>query len=223
MRDDVLVILAHGVTGNKDRPLLVALGKELAAKGWPCLRISYSGNGKSEGCFTESTITKEVSDLSAVLSCVRDNVQIVYAGHSMGAAAGVLTAVKDARINILISLAGMVFTRDFAQREFSNVIPDEGCMWDEASCPLSRKFMDDMAAVDDVMEEAACVEPPWLLIHGTEDDVVPISDGMAAYKAATCKKSWVSIEGAGHMFNEQSFLAIAEAMDGWIKRHLSSL
>jgi alpha/beta superfamily hydrolase len=59
-RTGVLLILGHGVTGDKDRPLLVALAEGLAKRGWPCLRISFSGNGESEGRFVDSCITKEV-------------------------------------------------------------------------------------------------------------------------------------------------------------------
>src|SRR5262245_27775734 len=55
-----LVVLGHGVTGNKDRPFVIALAESLAAAGIPALRFSFSGNGASEGRFTESNISKEV-------------------------------------------------------------------------------------------------------------------------------------------------------------------
>ncbi len=114
VRADALVILGHGVTGNKDRPHLVALANGLAALGWPCLRISYSGNGGSEGRFEDSCITKEIGDLQAVLDVVPDTAQVAYVGHSMGGAVGVLTAARDLRIRALVSLAGLLrlaFTR----------------------------------------------------------------------------------------------------------------
>ena len=91
-RSDRLVLLGHGVTGNKDRPLLVALAAGLSARGWPCLRISFSGNGDSEGDFRESTVTKEREDLRDILARLPDGLHIAYCGHSMGAAVGLLTA-----------------------------------------------------------------------------------------------------------------------------------
>ena len=48
-----IVVLGHGVTGNKDRPFVVALGEGLEAAGFPALRFSFSGNGASEGKFTD--------------------------------------------------------------------------------------------------------------------------------------------------------------------------
>lgn len=219
-RRESLVILGHGVTGNKDRPLLVALAEGLSAKGWPCLRISFSGNGNSGGKFEDSTISKEVDDLAAVLATVPDEVSIAYAGHSMGGAVGVLSAARDPRIRVLVSLAGMTHTAEFCAREFGEVTPDEGLMWDEEGCPLSQKFVDDMNAIGDTLEAAASVTQPWLLIHGMEDDVVPIRDGHDAHTAASCVKHWVAIPGAGHAFGEESYAEIIEAMDAWLGEHL---
>ena len=122
------MILGHGLTGNKDRPLLVALAEALSAEGWPCLRISYSGNGESEGEFTDSNITKEIGDLSSVIDQVGTSKKIAYIGHSMGGAVGALTAARDERIKVLVSLAGMVNTAAFVEREFGDVVPDEGYM-----------------------------------------------------------------------------------------------
>ena len=44
-----IVVLGHGVTGNKDRPFVVALAEGLAAAGIHALRFSFAGNGESGG------------------------------------------------------------------------------------------------------------------------------------------------------------------------------
>ena len=58
-----IVVLGHGVTGNKDRPFLVELADNLSNAGIPTIRFSFSGNGNSDGEFTQSTISKEIGDL----------------------------------------------------------------------------------------------------------------------------------------------------------------
>lgn len=219
---EALVIFGHGVTGNKDRPLMVALAEGLSARGWPCMRISFAGNGESDGSFGECTITKEVDDLRAVLSAVPDYVRVAYAGHSMGAAVGVLTAANDLRIRALISLAGMARTADFVEREFGDVIPGVGCMWEDETMPLSEGFVADMKSIGDILQAAATVTQPWLLVHGSEDDVVPIQDGRDAHAAARCEKQWLEIAGAGHSFDESSYPRIVDAMDAWLKVRLGS-
>ena len=172
-----IVVIGHGVTGNKDRPALIALAEGLADAGISALRFSFSGNGDSEGKFIDSTITKEVADLGRVLDVLNDR-KICYVGHSMGGAVGVLRAASDERIEVLVSLAGMVYTKEFVDREFGDVTPDEGFMWDEPDCPLSQNYMDDMEMLNSVAKHASKFAVPWLLVHGSEDDIVPIQDSI---------------------------------------------
>ncbi|WP_342349682.1 alpha/beta fold hydrolase [uncultured Nitrospira sp.] len=199
----VIVVLGHGVTGNKDRPFVVALAEALSHNGIPTLRMSFSGNGDSEGRFEDSTISKEVEDLRCVIDAL-DGWNILYVGHSMGGAVGVLQSGKDTRIVGLVSLAGMVHTEAFAQREFGDVTPDEGFMWDESACPLSQAYMDDMAAIGTIVTRAPSIQVPWLLVHGTEDDVVPLQDSLDIFERANEPKQLEQIEGADHMFSEHT-------------------
>jgi pimeloyl-ACP methyl ester carboxylesterase len=219
-REDVLILLGHGVTGNKDRPLLIAVAEGLSKRGWPCLRISYSGNGNSEGSFEDSNITKEVADLSALIEALPENLRIAYCGHSMGGAVGVIATASNPRIRILVTLAGMVYTANFTEREFDDVTPGEGLMWDEPGCPLSQAYIDDLQSIGDTLDLAAEVEVPWLLVHGTEDDVIPVLDSEDALAAASGPKHLVEIEGAGHVFDETSYGRIIDEMDAWLSEHL---
>ena len=217
-----IVVLGHGVTGNKDRPFVVALGEELAAAGVPALRFSFSGNGASEGKFTHSTISKEVEDLGAVLD-VLDGHTICYVGHSMGGAVGVLRASKDDRIQLLVSLAGMVHTKAFAHAEFGDVIPDEGFMWDEPDCPLSQAYMDDLTQIDTVVDLSPQISVPWLLVHGDEDDVVPIEDSHDILAKANSQAQLVTLEGANHVFSDEHTPVMVEKVITWIKTQLANL
>lgn len=219
-KHDALVILGHGVTGNKDRPLMVALAEALSKRGWPCLRISFSGNGKSGGRFEDSTITKECGDLRDVLASVPDFVRIIYIGHSMGAAVGVLVAANNLNIRALASLAGMVHTKAFFEREFGDVKPGEGLMWDEPGCPLSETFAKDMRDIGSVLDAAKRVPQPWLIVHGTADDVVPIQDGRDAKEASRNGSEWVEIEGAGHSFDGRHD-EVSQIVGDWIDRVLN--
>jgi hypothetical protein len=211
-----IVVLGHGVTGNKDRPFLVALAGALEEAGQNVLRVSFAGNGNSEGRFEDATITKEVDDLGSVLDAL-DGYTVCYAGHSMGGAVGVLRASTDGRIKALISLAGMVDTKGFAQREFGDVVPDEGNMWDDPDCPLSSIYMEDLTAIDTVVNRASQISVPWLLVHGTEDDVVPIEDSRAIFEKANEPKELVELPGAGHVFSDDATAVMIKTVVEWIK------
>lgn len=215
-----IVILGHGVTGNKDRPFLVLLSEQLAAAGIATLRFSFSGNGASGGDFVDSTISKEVDDLGSVLDALA-GYEICYVGHSMGGAVGVIRASKDDRIQYLISLAGMVHTKAFAEREFGEMTPDAGTMWDDPDCPLSQAYMDDLSGIDTVVERGSRIAVPWLLVHGSEDDVVPLQDSHDMFARAHEPKQLVVIDGAGHVFSDDAAPQMVAAVIEWVKREMA--
>lgn len=217
-RDDVLVILGHGVTGDKDRPMLFWLARALADQGFPSLRLSFSGNGKSEGLFTESNITKEVSDLTAVIDQLGDGKKIAYIGHSMGGAVGALTAARDERIKVLVSLAGMVHTKQFCDREFGDVTPDAGVMWEDDDFPLSQKYVDDLHHIGNTLDAARELRIPWLLLHGLEDDVVLPSDSQDLKEVLRGPVHSVEIEGANHSF-EDHYEIVTKECSTWLQKH----
>ena len=214
---DRLAVLGHGVTGNKDRPFVTALAEGLAAAGISALRLSFSGNGSSGGRFQDCTISKEVADLGAVLDAVGDR-RVGYIGHSMGGAVGVIRASEDKRLRWLVSLAGMVHTEAFARREFGDVVPGSGCMWEEEDCPLSQVFMNDMATISTVVDRGAAIRVPWLLVHGSEDDVVPLEDSRdIVARAEKTTPRLVEIEDAGHVFSNGATAAMVAAVVEWVQ------
>ncbi len=214
-----LIVLGHGVTGNKDRPVIVDTAAALNRAGFDTLRFSFAGNGASEGDFRDATISKEVGDLQAVLDVVtKAYPKLAYVGHSMGAAVGVIQAAKDRRIQALVSLAGMVDTQTFAMTEFGEETPDAGLMWEEPNCPLSAKFMYDLCeTIQSVAPLAACVSCPWLLIHGSADDVVQPHDTQTVQRVKEdADIHW--IEGADHSFNEPAHKeALIHTITTWFK------
>lgn len=220
-REDCLIVIGHGVTGDKDRPLVVAMAEGLAANGWPCLRLSFAGNGRSEGDFRDATISKESDDLQDLIDQLPNTLKLAYAGHSMGGAVGVLTASKDMRIRVVINLAGMIRTALFCEREFGEVIPDHGNMWDEEGCPLSQSFVDDMNAIGNLFEQVAGLEQPLLFIHGTADDVVLPDDSVDAHAQSSDPKELLLIEGAEHSFDDHTYASVVAAADEWLAKHMS--
>jgi len=197
-----IVLLGHGVTGNRSRPVIAETARALNDAGFSTLAFSFSGNGESEGDFKDSCVSKGVKDLTAVIDAVGDK-NVAYIGHSMGAAIGVIAAAKDERIQRLVSLAGMVDTKKFAETEFGEETPDQGYMWGEDDCPLSQAFMDDLCeTVRSVIGQTDHVEAPWLLLHGSADDVVLPLDSEAVKARLQDRVDHVVIEGADHSFND---------------------
>jgi uncharacterized protein len=213
--DAPIAIIGHGVTGHKDRPLLIALADTLVQSGINALRVSFAGNGGSAGRFEESTVLKEVEELGAVLSAMPLSARVGYIGHSMGAAVGVLRAARDSRIQFLVSLAGIVHTAAFAEREFGTLTPGKDRMWDKPGCVLSTAYMDAMKRTGNVLDSARPVRAPWLLMHGTKDDLVPVQDSRDVVQNVPHARLQ-EIEGADHLFTGEPTTTAVHTVADWI-------
>jgi dipeptidyl aminopeptidase/acylaminoacyl peptidase len=139
----------------------------------------------------------------------------------MGGAVGVMRASTDPRIKYLVSLAGMVHTAKFAAVEFGDATPDAGFMWDEEDCPLSQKYVDDMNQIDSVVELGTQVRVPWLLVHGSEDDVVPIEESHDIIAKANQPNELFVIEGSNHVFSEHTEVMV-EKVVAWVREQFGT-
>jgi pimeloyl-ACP methyl ester carboxylesterase len=209
------VVIGHGVTSDKERPWSEYLSERLAERGVASMRIAWSGNGESGGSFADSTITKEVADLGAVLDALEDRWRVSYVGQSMGASVGMRRAARDPRIRRLVSLAGMVHTKQFMESFFGHLEIGQP-MLGKPHCPLSAKLVEDLHRLDTLVTEAPRIAMPWLIVHGTLDDVVPIAHARDAHAKARDHAELVELEGVDHSFTGTGLAQMADVVVPWL-------
>jgi uncharacterized protein len=216
-----LAVIGHGVTSNKDRPWLVSLAEALAGAGIPSVRLTFAGNGDSEGRYEDATPSKESEDLGSVIDALTrwGVARIAYVGHSMGGAVGVLRASADARIARLVSLAGMVHVHAFMQRQFGHLVPGRDMMLDKPGCPWNLALADDAARIGSLTAQAARIRVPWLLVHGDQDELVPLADSEDARSAAGDRPELVVLPGIDHRFTG-AVPAMTSAVVSWLQHQL---
>ena len=217
-RKDVVVI-AHGVTGQRDRPLARAVAAALTAAGIAVVQFSFSGNGASEGHFEDATPTKEALDLGSIFDAF-PGFRVVCVGHSMGGAVSLLRASRDLRVHLLVSLAGMVHVDLFMQRLFGHLRPGDA-MLGKPNCPWNRTLEEDARRIGSLTDVARGIRIPWLLVHGTADDLVPLQDSIDARTAASGRPELVTLEGADHRFTG-AHPALIQAVVPWIGQQLAA-
>lgn len=210
-----LVVIGHGVTSDKERPWSEYLSQRLAARGVASMRIAWSGNGDSEGDFEDSTISKEVADLGAILDALEDRWRVSFVGHSMGASVGMRRATGDPRIAHLVCLAGMVHTKDFMDSYFGDLSVGDFILG-KPDCPLSAKLVKDLHEIGSVIGDAAQIEVPWLIVHGTADGVVPIAHSRDAHAASQGHAELVEIAGVDHSFTGDGLQKMADIVVPWL-------
>ena len=74
-----------------------------------------------------------------------------------------------------------------------------------------------MAKINTVAALASQIKAPCLLVHGTEDDVVPIQDSRDIFARANEPKQLVEIQGAGHVFAGEFTAMMVEQVVNWFK------
>ena len=222
-RNSYLLIIGHGIASNLDEPIIQKLAEKVAEQGMSVLRFSFPGNGSSGGRFDQCTITKEIEDLRCIVTAVKERGwRPIYAGHSMGACVGALTAAVDSRIELLISFAGITNTKNFFETEFAMLIPGKDNMWNDEACPLSQEFVDDITQINSIVPRVSGVEIPWLLIHGTCDDVISSKESQSLVTNFEKTRELIEIEGADHLFSGDSLHLATESVIDWLGRKLQS-
>jgi alpha/beta superfamily hydrolase len=94
--------------GRMDNTVVVAVCRELTARGWAALRFNFRGVGRSEGSFDEGR--GEMDDVSGAVDFLSaqgtvDAGQLAIAGYSFGAEVGLRHAARDPRISWLVGIA----------------------------------------------------------------------------------------------------------------------
>lgn len=83
-----IVLLCHGIRGNKDeRRSFCVLAEEIQKHGYSTIRIDFRAHGESTGVDYEMTISKEIEDVETVLNFLgsKGYKEIIVLGASFGA------------------------------------------------------------------------------------------------------------------------------------------
>jgi dipeptidyl aminopeptidase/acylaminoacyl peptidase len=218
-------ILCHGMESSKESEKIVALSRQLAARGILALRFDFAGSGESEGKFEEMTYSGEVEDLRAAYNFALqyEPRKIGIFGSSMGGTVAVLFAAQEKNVAALATIAAPVHPEKFSAKILT---PEEARQWRTRGYivyhdkRLNVSLLDDMARLD-VPKAARKISCPVLVIHGDKDDTVPVAEGRELFAALAGPKRLCIIEGSDHRLTEPAHLqkALAESI-GWLTQHL---
>jgi pimeloyl-ACP methyl ester carboxylesterase len=224
---DVAIVVCHGFKGFKDWGFFPYLSEQLARR-TRCLTISFNVTGSGIGVrsdeFTElerfgrNTFTKELEDLEVVLDgltvgrlgemSVPSASRLGLVGHSRGGSTSLLKASRRRQVRSLVTWAAVASLERYEElfrerRETGEAVFIENVRTGQ-QMPLYRNLLDDLRAHRerlDVLGAAGSLKIPYLVVHGTEDEAVPVSEAEALAAAAGELATLSLIDGAGHTMN----------------------
>jgi len=222
---DKAIILAHGITGDKDEVgIFTDLANLLKRNNFAVFRFDFRAHGESTGRSVDMTITGEMEDVKAALNEVKNR------GYKN---IGLLGASFGGGISAL-------FVSDY-QTEFKCL-----CLWNPTlnyyHCYLSptktsiRKFKahiknevakqgwaylygNTFKIGKALLEEMKYLSPykalkkigiPTVIIHGTKDKSVPYEDSKKYINNLKGINEFVTIKGSGHGFHGQPYSTQAQ-------------
>ena len=223
MLGEVAVISCHGMLSSKDGIKHRRLAELLSACGLPVLRFDFAGMGESEGRMGDMTYTGRMRDILWAVDYLGSlGVQRMGVfGSSLGGSVAILAAAREERITALATLAAVAHPAHIASRNPQAVRSWETLGYYETDQgPIDRAFYDD-ALEHDVVSAVRVIRAPLLVIHGTQDDVVPFTDADDIAAAAN-NVSLHLVDGADHPFSQEHYLEpmLGEVTEFFVK-HLS--
>lgn len=220
------VVLVHGFGVTKEEyGMFDELAEKLTDEGFLVYRFDFSGLGESEGDYSETSLTKQKSDLSKIIEFVKsqekvDSSKIGILAQSLGTA---VTVALTPKVKSLILMGSVAHTEIISDKRIkwdilnkkgtSKIIKSSGRV-----ITIKPQFWSDMESYD-LLKSISKFKGSTLFIHGSLDDKVPISEMEAYYEKANEPKEKIILKGANHGLipYRDSMYQIATA---WFKKHL---
>ena len=199
------VILSHGLAGNyRD---VTKYAQYLAGQGYVAYAVDYPGGAKN-GCSTgvgqlNMSIFTEEQNLKTVLNAVRnrsdvDRYQVSLLGESQGGAVSAMLASKYPKeVKSLILLYPAFSITDYAQAAFKSInrVPDTLNLF---GFTVGKNYFAKLFNYD-LLKSATKYNGPVLIMHGTDDIIVPETYSEKANKKFKHSKLYI-FKHAGHDF-----------------------
>ncbi|GAB3646970.1 bifunctional alpha/beta hydrolase/OsmC family protein [Echinicola sediminis] len=219
-------IFAHCFTCNSDLTAVRTISRALTTYGFGVVRFDFTGLGGSEGQFSESSFSANVSDLLAVNEFLKENYREaeLLVGHSLGGAAVLVAASKLPAVSAITTIAApasLGHVKHLISKQADN-IPEEG----EVQVTIGgRPFLINKDFIDDLDQTALSsivksLRKPLLIMHAPGDKTVGIENAEELYHQAFHPKSFITLDGADHLLTQRKDSDYVGRMIGaWSQRY----
>ena len=217
------VIVCHGIPSGRafpDDKSYRSLAVKLAAKGIMSITFNFRGCGASEG---NIDLAGWCRDLGSIIDLIwqradLDRTRLSLLGFSGGAAVSRKVASGDQRVSFLaLGACPAELSRLFPREDLPQIINkarEIGVIRERDFPPDPDAWLEDFYSVRADKYIGRISPRPVLILHGTEDELVPVDEARLLYeKALEPKKLWL-LDGCGHRLRVEA-TAIQAALE-WL-------
>ena len=197
-----------GYNSDMDGEKATAIDAFAEARGVACLRLDYSGTGKSDGEFADGSFAHWVDEALAVLDSAAPG-PVVCIGSSMGGWVALHLALR--RPDRVAAFLGIAAAPDFTQWGFTEsekqVIVREGLLEEENPYggEPSRVYRDFWESGQELrlLEDPIAIDCPVRLVHGEDDPTVPLEvSNRLMRQLRSADVQLLTIKNGGHRLSE---------------------
>lgn len=213
---DTWLVHCHGFLSDKSGSYAERCERAVA-EGYHGVRFDFRGCGESDGRFRDQPLSAKIADLQAVVDRF-DPGRLVLFGSSFGAKVALHAAPGFAAHEgiELVGVAGrapVTYNRSFT--EARETVRREGSITYDTGQSVDWRFFEDLdghpfAAV------AGELDCPVLLVHGTDDESVPIEDSLEAARALETDVLLEKVQGEGHLFSRAAEDRLRTRLFDWL-------
>jgi dienelactone hydrolase len=253
VRDAPVIVICHGFKGFKNWAFFPVIAETLALADYIALTFNFSRNGVGADLnnfteldlFAKNTYSHELDDLRCVIDAIVerkigkgliDPERIGLLGHSRGGGVAILHASLDERIKSLVTWSAISTVERYSEEEIA--------LWEKMGylefenkrtgqlMRVNKDLLDDIRANKDslsILSAAGKLDIPTLIIHGQDDDSVPVVEAEKIYEHLKAPhKELMLIEEGNHTFNAQHPLqsmppqleTVFDLTENWFDRFL---
>lgn len=185
--------------------------------GWYVLVFTFRGSGSSGGDFSLRGWLDDLLAAAAFLRAVEGVSGVWAAGYGTGGALAICGAAADPKIRGVAAMGAPADFDDWAShpRRLLQHAREVGIIRTEAFPPQFDTWSREIRDIRAVASVAEISDRPLLVLHGSDDDVVPVFDARVVADAHGDADLRI-IEGAGHQLRHDP-RAVAVLL-GWLDR-----
>lgn len=209
---DKVAVLCHGHSTGKNNKTNQTIFSILNAQDISTFRFDFYGNGESDGKFEESNLSESIDNTLQAIKLVKNKgfKKIILVGSSFGGLSSIITASKSQDLYALVlkspvSDYGEVYLNRYGEtgmaewKEKGQIFRDPK---DNRGLKLNYSFVENYKKYN-TYELAKQIKIPTLIIHGSADEMVPVSQSQKLVKILPNAKL-VLIEGSDHRYKKDA-------------------
>lgn len=217
--DQPNILFVHGFKGFKDWGAHNLVANYFAAEGFRYIKFNLSHSGVTQQqpndvtdleAFAANTTGMELKDLDTAINYVAHTfpLQPIYLiGHSKGGGLVLIKGAADERISKIVTWSSIADFSSLWKKEQEEEWVNSGKIYVENArtkekMPLNSTLLKDFKAHQEeynILNAAASLTIPWLILHGDEDVNVNFSVAQQLAQAQP-KAKLQKIAGANHVF-----------------------